>query len=150
MRKKRMSFDETCRLLRERHGDGCWPWPGHVDRDGYGIASVPRSPPWYKGTAHRAVYLYLVGPLPKGVQLAACSALRSCVNPAHCRPETFREVIRRGNSAGGRNGRKTACKRGHPFTPENTDRMKDGSRRCKACRHGRTPRRARTGQSVFA
>jgi hypothetical protein len=140
-----MSFDETCRLLREQHGDGCWPWPGYIDRDGYGFASVRKSPPWYKGRAHRAVYLHLVGPVPEGIQLAGCRLLPSCVNPAHSEPVTAREAIRRGDSPGGRNGRKTACKRGHPFTPENTDRTKDGSRRCKACRHARiTPRSAGT------
>jgi hypothetical protein len=31
------------------------------------------------------------------------------------------------------NARKTHCKRGHPFTPENTYMSSDGKRRCRAC-----------------
>lgn len=33
-----------------------------------------------------------------------------------------------------RNGRKTHCKRGHEFTPENTATNKRGARLCKTCR----------------
>lgn len=44
------------------------------------------------------------------------------------------------------NARKTHCKRGHEFTPENTYILKTGSRSCKACaqeRNRQTKRRIR-------
>jgi hypothetical protein len=56
-RKQRMSFDETCRRLREQYGNDCWPWPGRIDHAGYGAVTVRQSSPWYNGMAHRAAFV---------------------------------------------------------------------------------------------
>jgi hypothetical protein len=44
-----------------------------------------------------------------------------------------RENILRGEGQPARNARKSACKRGHHFTPENTINRADGRRECRAC-----------------
>lgn len=104
--------------------------------------------------AHRAVYLHLMGPLPKGVPLMHRCGNRACVNPAHKWVSRRREVAARGRSPAGVNARKVACKHGHPFSPENTEWRKDGSRRCKTCHAahqrewGREPQRRRAEESA--
>jgi hypothetical protein len=67
------------------------------------------------------------------MQLDHLCRVRGCVNPDHLEVVTGATNTLRGISSPAINARKTHCRRGHEFTPENTyiDR---GSRRCKACR----------------
>ena len=56
--------------------NGCWPFKGTVDKDGYGkFRLIPES------LAHRVAYLLKVGPIPKGAHV-----LHSCDNPPCCNP----------------------------------------------------------------
>jgi hypothetical protein len=90
----------------------------------------------YKGRkwlAHRAFYDLLVGPIPEGLTLDHLCRNTPCVNPEHLEPVTQRENnLRADDSPTTQNARKTHCKRGHEFTPENTT-VCNGSRYCRAC-----------------
>lgn len=123
-------------ILSALPSESCIPWPGTLDKWGYG-----------SGNAHRRVYEKVVGLVPLGMQLdhlchtadPTCAggvtcAHRACVNPAHMEPVTQWE-----NAARGVRAQQTHCKQGHEFTPENT-RMRgrtgrdDYSHRdCRAC-----------------
>ncbi len=107
-------------------------------RGGYGLA-------WHKGhnnLAHRRVYELLRGPIPEGLTLDHLCRERSCVNPDHLEPVTFRENIRRGQSPPGINSRMTHCKNGHPLSGDNIRIETSGGRRCRTCDNERC--RART------
>lgn len=109
----------------------CWLWTGRRAR-GYGLFSIKRG----NGvSAHRFAYELLVGPIPEGLVLDhfACDN-RQCCNPAHVRPVTRAENTARGTSGNPGNGRKTHCKRGHPFDERNTYNDPNGTRSCRACR----------------
>ena len=59
--------------------DGCWPWTGALDRDGYGVFC-------YIGKVYKAhsMALRLDGrPVPKGMYACHHCDNPSCVNPAH-------------------------------------------------------------------
>ncbi len=57
--------------------DGCWPWLGCRNEDGYGEVR-------YQGEmdkAHRIAWILTYGPIPDGQQV-----LHSCDNPPCCKP----------------------------------------------------------------
>lgn len=117
----------------------CWPWTAAKCSSGYGnifCDGVPKS-------AHRVAYELLIGEIPAGLTLdhlchtndPTCRGgkdcpHRACVNPWHLEP-----VPARVNNLRGGNAVKTHCKRGHEFTPENTESYGPGEgRTCRACR----------------
>lgn len=118
------------------HLGACWMWTG-ADKAGYGAFNDgKRITP-----AHRFAYELLVGPIPEGLQLDHLCRVPGCVNPAHLEPVTQAENIRRGYSASAMHGRKTHCKHGHEFTPENTYHEKGGGRVCRTCNREKQRRR---------
>lgn len=110
---------------------GCWEWRGTKIASGcskgYGYFSI-------KGRYTRAVkwgYEYIIGPVPKGLELDHKCRNRGCVNPWHMEPVTHIENVRRGAV------KKTVCNRGHELRHPNL--VYDGlyrdqkKYRCKAC-----------------
>lgn len=98
----------------------CWPWPGHIDKNGYGTATLDGR----DQRAHRVSYETFVGPIPDGLQLdhtchtedLSCPGgitcpHRRCVNPSHLEPVTHNENIRRGRPKRAR----SVCRNGHPY-----------------------------------
>ena len=117
--------------------DTCWLWTGYIPADGYGrIRGVAKSGKQTKLVVHRVVYEALVGPIPTGLTLDHLCRVRHCVRPDHLEPVTIGTNVLRGVGIAAVNARRTHCRRGHEFTPENTHVRKDPRgemRRCRAC-----------------
>lgn len=129
---RRPTIEEKFWARVDRRGaNDCWPWTGsitgsHPDYP-YGEFTHLRktNPEAIRVRAHRFAYELLVGPIPDGLVIDHLCNNTLCVNPAHLRPTTSAENVRRGSI-------KPFCKRGHPRTPENLYWI-DGYGRCKIC-----------------
>ena len=131
------SIRERLDALCEKAPDGCWLWTGHVGKAGYGMFIPKRG----EGTtAHRVSFMEASGiaALPREIDVCHRCDVKRCINPAHLflgtRTDNIQDAIAKGRFyPPGR--RKSACKRGHPFTPENTYRPPKNPthRHCKAC-----------------
>lgn len=109
---------------------GCWEWTGRLIADGYGAIRIERRTVYL----HRLTYMALVGEIPTGLHIDHLCRNRACCNPAHLEPVTCREnVLRSPVAPAAINARKKACKRGHPFTEENTGKATRG-RACRKCK----------------
>lgn len=97
---------------------GCVEWAGRRDRDGYGRLGGH--------LAHRLAFESEVGPIPDGHHVDHLCFNRACVNPDHLEAVTPTENQRRAAA------RKTHCKHGHPYSPENTYTNR-GKRYCRIC-----------------
>lgn len=110
--------------------DSCWNWTGSL-RNGYGLFR-------FNGkiqSAHRVSFELIKGKIPKGLELDHLCRNPSCVNSDHLEPVTGKENNARSDSLPAKNARKTHCKYGHEFTPENTYIMNCGGRRCIICKN---------------
>lgn len=127
------------------HGmSGCWLWTGSRHPQGYGQFRTHRDG---MVRAHRWAYERFVRPIPAGLEIdhlchthdLTCPGgdtcpHRACCNPAHLEaiPPSLNKIRGRGIPA--LNRRKTHCKYGHEFTPENTySRSKGNARHCRTC-----------------
>jgi hypothetical protein len=125
----------------DRRGpDQCWLWTAALTGNGYGVIRLDTHLP--RVQAHRASWMLSNGPIPDGLWvLHRCDTPR-CVNPAHLflgtRADNVQDMIAKGRQ---NNQRKTHCRRGHEYTPQNT-RMHDGTRYCISCERLRTRLRA--------
>lgn len=113
------------------HDDGCWEWTG-ATAAGYG--DIKR----HDGTriyAHRLSYILHNGPLSSTDHVLHHCDTKLCTNPEHLyagtQQDNMRDLWTRNPPA---RPRRTHCKRGHEFTPENTYiHPKRGTRHCREC-----------------
>lgn len=124
-------------------GSDCRDWTGPKTKGGYGT---------FRGTTvHRVMYTLAVGPIPDGytvdhVKERGCVSTL-CVWPPHLEAVTQRDNLMRGDTLTAARAAQTHCKRGHPFTPENT-RAKHGGRECKTCHRDQERRRSRRAKGL--
>ncbi len=105
-------------------GVPCWLWTAYITPDGYGkfkMVGMCR-------TAHRMSFGMFVHEIQDGNDADHLCQVRHCVNPVHIQdiPSIAHKIL--GHT------RKTHCKQGHPFSPENTFRDARRSRVCRTCR----------------
>lgn len=120
---------------------GCWEWTASISHYGYGAIF------WrgYANYAHRVVFELLGRKIPAGMEVDHICRNRKCCNPEHLRFVTkVTNSVENNLSPLARNHRKTHCKNGHEFTPENTavkyrdpidgpGRMKVGRTKTRIC-----------------
>lgn len=132
----------------QRNGDDCWRWMGATNNQGYGVLAVYSGDKRQRVLAHRLSIVIATGADIDGRVVMHTCDNPLCVNPDHLRigtqADNVRDALRKGrlNLAGlalGQrtrpiaNVKKTACKHGHEYTPENTYRDPKGHRRCREC-----------------
>ena len=108
----------------------CWLWLGGMNKDGYGQFRAGNK----TLVAHKWSYEHFIEKVPDGLVLDHLCRTRHCVNPEHLEPVVNQENILRGYGYAGQNARKTHCKWGHEFTPENTI-SNHGGRGCRICKN---------------
>ena len=124
----------------------CWTWVGNKGGSHTKYIRFTLGGRYGKTTsAHRFSYELANGPIPDGLTVDHLCRNTSCVNPSHLEAVTGRVNVLRGNTITAANAAKTHCKRGHPFTEENTRMEGNGRlRRCRTCR--REAQRVRRSQ----
>lgn len=130
-------------LKADRRGSNeCWPWTSTINEKGYGRLGVNgRSA--NSVLAHRAAWAISNGRDPGALCVLHRCDNRRCVNPSHLFLGTVRDnwhdCIAKGRAVFP-NPPKPHCRRGHPYTPQNTYFEVDGFRRCLECKRLRTKR----------
>ncbi len=132
---KRPTIEDSFYKFARVDSSGCWLWAGALSKDGYGLLR--------KFQAHRFAYALVNGEIPDGKEIDHLCNVRRCVNPAHLEAVSRKENVRRAWDRGSNEHRrnrlaaihlsKTHCKRGHPYSAENTRIDDVGARRCKTC-----------------
>lgn len=115
----------------------CIVWRGSVEKHGFGECQLNGK----KRYVHRHVYVALIEDLLPNDKIGHSCSNKLCVNPTHLYKMSQLDFLMYSNSPIALNYRKTKCKRGHPFTPENTSRSYRGTRRCKTCKRADNTRR---------
>jgi hypothetical protein len=118
--------------------DDCWTWKGGQFNNGYGAMRVGK----VVVGAHRVSYVIARGSLAANLLIRHKCDNPSCVNPDHLEPgaQVDNMADRHGvmgprvaKGGSNNNARKTHCKRGHEYTPENTRIDRRGWRSCLTC-----------------
>lgn len=118
----------------------CWLWKASKCARGYAQTTFLGR----RMMAHRAVYIFLKGPIPDGMTLDHLCRVRNCVNPGHLEPVTNKVNTLRGNNPCAQRARQTHCKRGHALSGDNLETDSFG-RHCKTCHRERERDRYRKG-----
>jgi hypothetical protein len=132
----------------------CWTWTAYRNKAGYGVVGLPSG---RTALAHRVAWFIRFGGWPNPCGLHRCDN-PPCVRIGHIfegdQLINMQDAKRKGRllirwGADNPNGKKTHCKYGHQFTPENTYRPPSGRnlRVCIACRVLRDA--ARYGNAIF-
>lgn len=112
--------------------DECLIYAGYIDNRGYGRIYVKGL--GKRQVVHRALYEAVNGDVPEGLVLDHLCKNKACINLEHLEVVTHRENTLRADSRAGINARRTHCKNGHKFTPENTKTVISASGyQCRAC-----------------
>jgi hypothetical protein len=132
-----LRFEERMRRHLSANPDGCWIWPGAVNKEGYGRVARRMNGRWI-GSAHLLAYLLSYGEPVSGYEIDHLCCNRRCFNPRHLEAVPPRTNALRSRSPAAKNAQKTHCIHGHEFTPENTRvtiHPKYGTRlrACRAC-----------------
>ena len=132
LRRRRRDWPEyAARLTPERVRDfwshvtiggpnECWPWKGATRQKGYGNFALFGTG---KGSAasHRIAYGLANGGTPRDMDVLHRCDNPPCCNHAHLflgtQLDNIRDMIEKGRNY---QHRKTHCRQGHPFTPDNT------------------------------
>ena len=124
------STEERFRSSLTIDGDsGCWKWNGHQE-NGYGGI-------YFRGRntyAHRVSFELFYHEIPKFLVLDHVCRNRLCVNPTHLRMVTRGENVLLGDTLPSANLRKSHCIHGHLLSGDNLITLKNGHRRCLACK----------------
>lgn len=110
----------------------CWLWDGYTDRDGYGQVSVGSRTDgtYHRPRLHRWVYEYIVGPIPKGLQIDHLCNVRHCANPAHLEPVTLE--VNQGRKRKRREP-EVFCMSGRHLMEIHAKEYPSGKRSCRTC-----------------
>lgn len=111
--------------------NGCWLWTGARTGDGYGLLSV-------NGRlilAHRLAFVLFNRPLTFDKCVLHRCDVPNCIAPDHLfagtKQDNTDDMIAKGRDRFSRP--KDHCKRGHPWSPENTRRDQQGYKVCRTC-----------------
>lgn len=125
--------DESERFFNKVHPEpnsGCWLWSGAADYQGYGHFYARGK----TTQAHRWAYEHSGKIIPNDLCLDHLCRTPSCVNPSHLELVTVRENTLRGIGPSAVSARRSACARGHKYTPETLHVTSRGWRVCRICR----------------
>jgi len=124
-------IDRFENLYEENPETACWEWTACKNEDGYGL--------FFNGEtivrAHVWGYEYHRDEVPREMELDHLCRSRSCVNPRHLEIVTHKENMFRARDK----SRRSHCKKGHEFSPENVyvynikGRIDRIDRRCRTC-----------------
>ena len=119
--------------------NGCWDWTACIDVHGYGQFNIGAG---CRIGAHRWSYIDAYGRVPNGLELDHLCRNTKCVNPTHLEAVSHRVNMLRGVTFIAQRAVQTHCMRGHQFTPENTHRDRNNTRKCRTCVRERQRRQA--------
>lgn len=109
---------------------GCWLWIGALGSRGRARYTIPGRGGASEPAARFALET-ITGPTPRGAWVMVRCAANCCANPQHAVVMTVADVNREQGERRRKQNKK--CRRGHEYTPENTDYHYGGARRCRAC-----------------
>lgn len=131
------------RSLPRQGSNGHWYGGGYlkpgIGGGGYPYVNLCKNNAGRRLRIHVLIAAAFIGPRPDGYEIRhldgnpANSVLVNLAYGTHS--ENARDTVRHGAHS---EARKTHCKRGHEFTPENTSVDKRGGRRCRRCKRLRT------------
>ena len=134
-----ISLSERFEKKYQVNKEGCWIWVSRMNPYGYGVLTDYPIDGYHEKRiqAHRFAYEKYRGKIPEGLVIDHLCRNRACVNPWHLEITTAKTNILRGMGISAKEAKQTHCKRGHPFSQDNTYLRirKDGSvhRDCREC-----------------
>lgn len=142
-RRPKPVVDRLMELSVPEPNTGCWLWIAKVNHSDYGLMTMAGRKRARLRQAHRVSYEQFIGPIPEGMHIDHKCRQRRCINPEHLEAVTPRENTMRTDNVVAVNARKTVCKNGHEFTPENTYIRpgEHGARSCRKCVNAASVRR---------